>query len=408
MPGPLAGIKVVEVATFIAMPSAGALLADLGADVVKVEPPAGDLWRAARNRTDGVFPSNPMFLLDNRGKRDIAVDLGKPEGQAVVRRLASTADVFTTNLVPHRRERYGMTYAALSAQNQRLVYLSLTGYGEHGPDRDRLSFDVTAFWARSGILHTMAQPGEPPSVPPSSVGDHLVSPLLALGVLSALFERERSGLGQEVDISLMQAGLWGLGADAQQALVSGKSPHSTGRTGRRNPLRNTYRTEDDRWFLLNSQRDREWPGFCTAVGRADLRDDQRFATPEARNRNCLELVAVLEDLFSTDTLAGWGERLDRSGVVWAPVQGLQEALADPQTIENAYLAELDQPGYGPIQTLRPPFSFSRSEAGPFAPTPEVGQHTEEVLLEAGYTWDDISQLREAGAIGLDADTTEAR
>ena len=403
MPGPLAGVKVLEVATFIAMPSAGALLADLGAEVVKVEPPGGDLWRAARNRTDGVFPSNPMFLLDNRGKRAIAVDLSKPEGQAVVRRLAQDVDVFTTNLVPHRRERYGMTYDALAAGNPRLVYLSLTGYGEHGPDRDRLSFDVTAFWARSGILDTMAQPGEPPALPPSSVGDHLVSPLLAMGVLAALYERERSGLGQEVDISLMQAGLWGLGADAQQALVSGKSPHSTGRTGRRNPLRNTYRTADGRWFLLNSQRDREWPGFCMAVGRPDLREDPRFTTPDARNRHCLELVAVLEELFSTDTLAGWGERLDRSGVVWAPVQSLQDALADAQTIENGYLAELDQPGYGRIRTLRPPLAFSRSEAGPFGPAPEAGQHTEEVLLEAGFTWDEITVSRESGAIGLDAE-----
>ncbi len=407
MAGPLAGVRVVEVATFIAMPSAGALLADLGADVVKVEPPAGDSWRAARNRTDGAYPSNPMFLLDNRGKRSIAVNLATAGGQAVVRRLTGAADVFLTNLVRARRERFGMSYAALSVQNPRLVYLALSGYGDAGPEADRLGFDVNAFWARSGILDTMTEPGTPPPVPSSSVGDHMVSPLLVMGVLAALHERTRSGLGQEVSASLLHSGLWAMGSDLQQALVSGKSPHSTGRSGRRNPLRNTYRAADGRWFFINSQRDREWPWFCAAVDQPGLETDARFATPDARNRNCPALVALLEQVFATAPLAEWERRFDRHNVVWAPVQTLQEALADPQTAANGYLTELEQPGYGTIGTVRPPVGFGRSQAGPQGPAPEAGQHTEEVLLEAGYNWEEIARLRESGAVGLDAAAGES-
>lgn len=403
MPGPLDGVRVVEVATFIAMPSAGALLADLGAKVVKVEPPAGDLWRAARNRTDTPFPTNPMFLLDNRGKRSIAVNLAHPDGQAVVRRLTDQADVFITNLVRDRRERFGMTYADLAATNSRLIYLALSGYGDQGPEADRLSFDVTAFWARSGILDTMTEPGTPPPVMPSSVGDHMMSPLLVMAITAALFERERSGRGQEVNTSLLHAGLWALGADLQQALVSGKSPHATGRTGRRNPLRNTYQAGDGRWFMLNCQRDREWPWICAALDRPELETDARFATPGDRNRNCLELVALLESVFAGATLDDWGQRFDGHGVVWAPVQSAQEALADPQTTANGYLTHMDQPGYGAVLTIRPPVTFSRTPAEPQGPAPEAGQHIEEVLLDAGYNWEEIERLRATGAIGLEAE-----
>ncbi len=399
MPGLLDGVRVVEVATWIAVPACGALLADLGATVMKVESPTGDIWRATARRVGAGFPGNPAFQVDNRGKRSIAVNLEHVEGQAVVRRLLRSADVLTTNLVPRRQQRYGLTYAAAAAENPRLIYLAFSGYGDQGPERDRLGFDFTAFWARSGMLEAMTEPGSPPPMPPGSTGDHATAPLLLAGVLGALYERERSGRGQQVATSLLNSALWAISSDLQQTLISRQPlPHTNRADG--NPVRNTYRSADGVWFLLMAPEERDWPKVCTAIDRPDLAVDPRFATFANRSAHNAELIALLDGAFGARALADLGPRFDAQGVVWGPVQSMRTAIDDPQVRANGYVTMVEHPTFGPFETPNTPLRYSRSETGPKGAAPEIGQHTEEVLLEAGYTWDDIGRLREEGAIGV--------
>jgi len=392
-------VRVVEVATWIAVPACGALLADLGATVIKVEAPTGDIWRATARRAGSGFPGNPAFQVDNRGKRSIAVNLEQPEGQAVVRRLLRSADVLTTNLVPRRQHRYGLTYEMASAENPRLIYLAFSGYGDQGPERDRLGFDFTAFWARSGLLEAMTDPGMPPPMPPGSTGDHATAPLLLAGVLGALYERERSGRGQRVATSLLNSALWAISSDLQQTLIARQAlPHTSRAEG--NPVRNTYRSADGGWFLLMAPEERDWPKLCAAIERRDLVTDARFATFAGRSAHSAELIALLDGVFGARPLAELGPRFDAQGVVWGPVQSMRTAIDDPQVRANGYVTTVEHPTFGPFETPNTPLRYSRSETGPKGAAPEIGQHTEEVLLEAGYTWDDIGALQEVGAVGV--------
>ncbi|MBI2887864.1 MAG: CoA transferase [Chloroflexi bacterium] len=403
MSAPLEGIRVLEVANWLAVPATGALLADMGAQVVKVEPPSGDPWRNFQLSSIGMdttFPGNPMFQVDNRGKRSIAVNLERPEGQAAVRRLTEGSDVFLTNLVPARRERFGLTYAHLSPRNPRLVYLGFSGYGNAGPDRDRLGFDFAAFWARSGIMSLVGEPDLTPALQRTGMGDHSTAPLLLAGVLAGLYERARSGRGQEVSGSLLNMGLWVLGSDLQAALVSGQEPTRNPRSQAPNPIWNIYQAGDGKWLMLVMPTPEPyWPRVCQAIGRPELAEDLRYSSTEGRKAHCRELVALLDSAFATATRAEWGQRLDAHGLIWAPVQGLSDVMADPQVAANGYLTTVEHPDYGPFQTVDTPLKFSDSQVHARGPAPETGQHTEEVLLEAGYTWDELIRLREAGAIG---------
>ncbi len=403
MSSPLDGIKVLEVANWLAVPAAAALMADMGAQVVKVEPPEGDPWRNFQLNSVGMaapFPGNPMFEVDNRGKRSVGIDLVVPEGQEAVRRLAREADVFVTNLVPARRDKYGLTYPRLSADNPGLVYLGFSGYGNAGPERDRLGFDYAAFWARSGIMSLVGEPGETPPLPRTGIGDHSTAPLLLAGVLAALYERKASGRGQEVSGSLLNAGLWVLGSDLQAALITRQAPQRSPRQSAPNPIWNTYRAGDGKWLLLVMPTpDAYWPRVCAAVGRPDLGESPRYASIEGRKAHCAELVAALDTAFASATRDEWAKRLDAHGVIWAPVQDLTEVVEDPQIRANAFFTTVEPPSFGPYEAIDTPLKFGRSGVGVRGPAPAVGQHTEEVLLEAGYTWDDLARLRERGVFG---------
>ncbi len=400
---PLAGITVVEVANWLAAPAAGALLADLGADVIKIEPPAGDPWRYFQMESmgyDGPFPINYCFEVDNRGKRSVALDIGAPAGREAALRLIDSCDVFLTNLVPSRRERFGLTYQQVSARNPRVVYLGFSGYGPDGPDRDRLGFDYAAFWARSGIMSVVGEPGETPALQRAGMGDHTTAPLLALGVMAALFERARSGRGQEVTGSLLNSALWVLNSDVQAALVTGQAPRRSKRTANPNPIWNSYQAGDGRWFLLVMPTpDPYWPRGGAAIGRPDLGGDPAYATPALRRERSPEIVALFEQVFASAPLAEWGSRFDAEGIIWAPVQALDDVINDPQVRANGYFTTVSHPTHGPYETVQTPLKFSRSEVGVRGAAPEVGQHTEEVLLAAGFSWDEIAGLRAAGALG---------
>lgn len=399
----LQGIRVLEVASWIAAPAAAACLADMGAEVIKVEPPEGDAWRNFRVESLGFskpFAHNYLFELDNRGKRSITLDLREESGQEALHRLTATADVFLTNLVAGRRERYGLTYARLAEQNRRLIYAAVSGYGEQGPDRDRLGFDYAAFWARSGLLNMVREPDSPPSLQRGGTGDRATSMFVLAGIMTALFERERSGLGQEVDLSLFNAGVWAMGEVLQAALIANEEQQRPPRTEVQNPLTNAYRTGDGKWLILiMAQSDPYWPKLCAALGRPGLTDDQRFAGMDARAAHRKALVALLDETFAAGTRDAWAERLDAHGIIWAPCQDVMDVLRDPQLGANDMTVPLEDPARGSYATLAAPFKLSRTPPAPGGPAPALGQHTEEVLLDAGYSWDDITALRASRALG---------
>jgi crotonobetainyl-CoA:carnitine CoA-transferase CaiB-like acyl-CoA transferase len=403
MDGPLDGVQVLEVANWLAGPTTAALLADMGAAVIKVEPPSGDSWRgtisSAAAGSEVKVDRNWGFEMDNRGKRSLTVNLTHPAGRAVVHRLAERADVFITNLSPARAERYELTYPALARRNARLIYAQVTAYGAEGPDRDKPGFDFTAYWARSGMMHLMGDAGAPPILQRPGMGDHTTALALLSGILAALIERGRSGHGQEVRCSLLNTGAFVLGSDMQLALVTGTNPAKRDAVAPPNPIQQRYRCADDRWLLLNMpQSDPYWPKVCAALGRPDLIDDPRCATFAARTRNSQAICAIIAAIISAEPLPVWAERFEAQGLIWAPVALPTEAIADPQARLNRHFATIEHPTLGRFETVDIPIRFSRSHVTARGPAPEVGQHTEEVLLELGYSWEDISALRAAGAL----------
>jgi formyl-CoA transferase len=399
MDGPLAGVRVLEVANWLAAPAGCALLADFGAEVIKVEPPGGDALRGYSPQAVGYdVPFNFVFELPNRGKKGMTLNLEPPQARGVLYRLVEGADVFVTNLLPRRRERYGLTYEDLARHRPDLVFVSVTGYGSWGPDRDRPGYDYAAFWARSGIMGLLGEPGDPPPPQRPAMGDHTVALLVAGSVAMALLDRQRTGEGQEVDVSLHNTGLWVLGADVQGALA-GADPPKPSRRAVPNPIWNSYRTKDDRWIqLVMLVADMYWPGFCRAVGREDLEKDPRFDSLGSRYQNREELIALLDDVFAERTLEEWTGPLDEQGCIWAPAQTVREVVDDPQTRARGAFRKIEHPTAGEIELVDTPVKFSKARVEARGPAPELGQHTEEVLLEAGYDWDDIVRLRDESVI----------
>jgi crotonobetainyl-CoA:carnitine CoA-transferase CaiB-like acyl-CoA transferase len=402
MEGPLAGVRVLELGIWVAVPSAAAVLADWGARVVKIEPPDGDPLRGLA--ATGLVPYqpdvNPAFQLDNRGKRSIVLDLRAPGGRDVAHALVRQSDVFVSNLRRQKLVALGMGFEMLRALNPRLVYATLTGYGVDGPERDRAAFDYAAFWARAGIMASLGEPEGPPPTQRPGMGDHMTGLGMAGAIAAALLARERTGEGQEIRMSLFQAGMWMLASDIQAAITTGYCHTPGGRAAAPNPLFNFYRTKDERWLhLIMLQPDRHWPAFCGAIGRPDLTTDARFADALVRFRHAHELIAILDPLFATRTFAEWAAVLDESGCFWGAVQSVADVVSDPQAEAIGAFAETRLPDGRPLRVVRSPVAFGATPAEVVGPAPELGQHTEEVLLEAGYTWEDIARLKAAGTLG---------
>ena len=400
MPGPMDGVRVVELGFWVAGPSAAAVLADWGAAVVKIEPPDGDPFRGLYLSASGVeIPANPPFELDNRGKRSIALNLRTAEGRAIADRLLDDADVFVTNVRPEILESFGLDDARLRARNPRLVYARVTGYGERGPDRDRPAYDIGAFWSRAGIAAALTPPGGDPPYQRGAMGDHVAGMTLAGGVAAALLARTKSGEGQTVTTSLLRVGVFVLGWDTSATLRLGIPAMPMTRTATPNPVIGCYRAGDGRWFwLLGLQGQRHWPDLVRAIDRPALLDDARFATMRARRENCAELVGILDEVFATRPLAAWGEALDRAGMWWAPVQSTEEVIRDPQAIAAGAFVDVPQLEGDPIPGVASPVDFSTDAWTPTAPVPELGQHTEEILLELGYDWTAIAELKDRAVI----------
>ena len=398
MAGPMEGIKVVELGFWVAGPSCSAILADWGADVVKVEPLIGDPFRGIGAYFAAVTGEdmNPPFELDNRGKRSIGLDYGTDAGRQVLADLVGTADVFVTNLRVDALERAGLDHASLMARHPRLVYASVTGLGLDGEERTRAAYDVGSFWSRSGVVAALTPEGCELPYQRGGMGDHMTGMAAAGAVAAALFVRERTGQGQLVSTSLLRIGAYMLGWDNSINLRTGLPTVPITRRTAPNPLILDYGASDGRRFwLLGLEGDRHWPNVLRAVGRPDLADDPRFAWLFDRAANTAALVAELEGEFTKKTMAEWAEIFDREGVWWAPVQATHEFIEDPQ----ALAARCFVPGGdGSARVVATPVDFSATPWAPGAAIPETGQHTEEVLLELGYDWDRILTLKDAGAI----------
>ena len=391
--GPLTGVRVLDAAGMIAGPSAAALMADFGADVIKLEPPQGDLLRGMIGVEDG---PDPWWQLDNRGKRGVAIDLSRPEGIDAAHAIAATCDVFLTNLTAERQERYRLRSEDLRADHPELIHATITGYGRSGPDKDRLAFDHTAFFSRGGVLDIMGEPGAPPGGR-AGQGDHTTALGLLAAILLALRERDLTGEGQDIEVALMQMAIWTLGSDISVGMATGEMPAPRMRIETPSPLVTRFQCADGKWIQLCMPGDRHWPAFCEAIDRNEWMEDPRFATLEARAENAPELIIGCDEVFAGADRDTWAQRCDAAGLTWGPIQSLSEVVADPQAAVLGAFGDVDGLDR-PFRTVNAPLHLSGSQHGVRGRAPNHGEHGAEVLAEAGLSTEQIERLIDSGVI----------
>ena len=397
---PLSGITVIEAANYVAAPAAGALMADLGATVYKIEPPGGEVMRGVvPTGGPGNMPFNFLFELENRGKKSVTIALDAPGGPSLLLRLLSKADVFLTNFMAPRLEKFGLAPEAVLAVNPRLIYVSVSGYGITGPDAARPGFDFSAFWTRSGIMSLVGHPGAPPVLSRIAQGDHTTGINALAATLAALRLRDLTGEGQVVEISLQQTGAYTIATDLSRTLVDGTQPKVMDRTAPDNPLFNTYPTRDGNWILLvHMTPDPYWPKLCAALGLTSMADDPDCATMAARRTNGRALAATIEAAFLQDDLANWAKKLDSHGLIWAPRTELPDVVADPALRSRDAFQPFDTPG-GRFETVGAPFVIRDADVRVRGMASEAGADTAEALAAAGLSEDDIARLAEQGVFG---------
>ena len=400
---PLDGIRVIEVDSWMAAPSAGAILADLGADVVKVEPLGGDAMRGTGRpaKVDGTLKGYDfVFDVDNRGKRSIAIDLASDGGSLIVQRLCVTTDIFLCNLLPHRQERFGLDPTSLHAQQPKLVHATLTGYGTHGPEAWRPGYDVTAFFGRSGLYDSMRETSEGlvPQARPAQ-GDHTTGLALVASILAALRLVDQTGNGQVVEASLFETAAWTLASDLGVTAADGAPVRQRSRSHQITPLTNRYPCGDDRWVVFNMPEAPAFARFCGAVGLDHLVDDPRFDSVRTRFQNMVELVELIDAALSVKPRDEWGSIFDEHGLIWGPVRGLHEVVADPQAEAMGLFPAITHPEAGEYRTVRSPIRLRGVDTAPRAPAPSLGEHSRSVLADAGLALDEINALIADGSVG---------
>lgn len=397
----LAGVRVIDAANFIAGPVATTIMADHGADVIKIEPPEGDPYRH-RMGGPGVpeSPYNFRWIVDNRTKRGLALDLKRPEGRAVLRKLVERSDVFVTNAPLDSRQRLGTRWEDLAPINPRLVYASITAYGEHGEEAARTGYDATALWARTGLMDLVKpSPDAAPSRALPGMGDHPTGVALFAAIMAALYRRERTGRGTMVSTSLLANGLWMNAIQIQAALSGAKVEPRPPREEPSTALANLYRCGDRRWFLLNALNDeRDWPALLRAVERPDLAADPRFATTPARRAHARALVPVLDAIFGARPWAEWKERLHAHGLTFGDVATVDDARHDRQMTDSGALVPFPDPRAGAPLTVASPLWLDGVDRVAPRLAPELGEHSLEVLREAGYSDAEMDALLEARVI----------
>jgi crotonobetainyl-CoA:carnitine CoA-transferase CaiB-like acyl-CoA transferase len=399
----LEGIKVVEVGAAVAVPIVGMLMGSWGAEVIHVEPPEhGDMQRVAGERLSAwtqYSEINYLWEHVDRNKKSIGVNLASPEGQQIIRKLCADADVFLNNLRPYEMGKFNLSYEILSAVNPKLIYANLTGYGLRGPEKNTGGFDSVAFWARSGVMEMMHDPDTAPNVSRAAYGDSITSLSLLAGVMTALLTRERTGIGQQVEVSLYNTAAWILGFDIAGCLVTGKDAVRPQRKSMANPIRNHYPTRDNRWIMLGmTNAQTYWPEFCKAINRQELENDPKYATFSAREKNAAELIKLIEEIFLTKTYAEWMEILGKFKLVWSPVVTPLEVTHDEQAIANDFFGEMEIAGRDKIKVLNNPIRLSKTPADIQSRAPELGEHTSGLLAKLGYGPEEVLRMKEAGTI----------
>ncbi len=404
MSGPLEGIRVLDWTQWQMGTVATSFLADYGAEVIHIEHRVqGDAGRGLGLSNLGDLSGGRVayFETNNRGKKSLAIDLSKPEGRDVIYRLVEKSDVFVHNFRQGVPEKLKLDYETLSRINPALVYAAASGYGPKGPEATQPAFDLVGL-ARSGISSFVSTLDGDPNLPPGGLADQMGGVMTSYGILMALLARERKGVGQKVDVSHLGSMITLQGLAIGMTLLL-KPPPFTRPTRKQaaNPLWNYYLCAGDRWIVLgNLQPDRKWPALCRALGITNLQDDPRYANAMARRENCQELIAILDEIFLTKTVDEWIKLLrDAGDIICTPLQTIRDLPEDPQVIANQYLVDVEHDTLGEIKVRGLPVALSKTPGTVRPVAPEFGQHTEEVLIDvAGYTWEDIAELREKEVI----------
>lgn len=403
----LKGIRVVEMGLWVAGPAAGGILADWGAEVVKIEMPKGDPMRKLFGALSGSKEDRcPPFDLYNRGKKSVALDVNHPDGMALVQRLVATADVFATNMRPQFLERIGLDHATLLAKHPRLVYASLTAYGLEGPDRDAPGYDMAAYSGRSGLAERTTPPGASPPVLPGGMGDNVTAITMVSGIMGALFHRERTGQGQMVSTSLLRTGIYSIGMDVSTRVGLGRIAAAPSRTRPQNPLMNSYCASDGKWFwIVGAESERHWPGIVEALGEPALMKDERFTTPRDRRRNSEALVLAIDGLTARHTREEWSAIFRKHDVWWAPINSVDDLMTDAQVLASGAFVHVPvhegQAAPESFNGVATPVDFSGTPAGPAGPPPGVGADADGLLASLGVSRDELARLRSAGVLAPD-------
>src|ERR1700749_1556671 len=392
------GLKVVDFASFIAGPSAAVILSDFGADVVKVEPPNGEMWRIGQKmppqpNSDVPYP----FQLANRNKRSLALDLKSPEAGKILERLVKWADVFIVNTPHIARKKLKLTYEDVVQGNPRLVYADITGYGDKGPDANLPGFDLTSYWARSGLLSMTRDAGAPPTWPVAGSGDNAPAVGLYSAIVTGLYRRERTGEGSHVTTSLLAEGVWSASVSIQAALCDAKFFGLHDRMHPANAAMNVYRAKDETWFVLLITPDKV-AAVANAIGRTDLLTDPRFSDPAKLMANMPALTAILDKIFCAEPMAHWYDVFNGVHVTFGAVREPQEVINDPQLRVNDIVVPLEGAGSKLTSTISSPLQVHGVAKVPAKRAPKIGEHNEEVLRQLGFSAAEIDGLRTSGAI----------
>ena len=404
MSGPLDGIRIIDWTIWQQGPVATQMLADLGAEVIKIEErERGDPGRGITAVAgSGTVKSgrNYYFEANNKHKKSIALNLKQPAAREIVHRLTARSDVFVQNFRKGVAKRLGLGYADLAVHNPRLIYASASGYGPEGPDSGEPSFDYLG-QARSGIMNAIGSGTTTPTYVYGGIADQMGAVMLAYGVLAALFARERTGIGQEVDASHLGSMMALQGLNVVARTIMGKEFPRNTRANAYNPLWNHYRCADDKWISLAMlQPDRYWRDFCEVLGKPELIADPRFAEVKIRGKNSAALIAIFDDVFATRPRDEWMRVLKgRGDFIYTIVNSVSDLPDDPQVRANDYVVDYDHPALGNLTLLGMPVKLSATPGEPRGHAPELGEHTELLLTEMlGYSWDDVARLREANVI----------
>lgn len=394
----LEGLRVIELATYIAAPGAAGIMADWGADVIKVESPEGDPMRRFFDTIGSDQDANPVFELDNRGKRAVVLDIRSDLGREALKALVATADIFLTNVRPAALARAGLDHDALKVVNPRLIYASLTGYGLTGPDADKPGMDVAAFWSRAGVGAITAPKGSEPFPIRTGMGDHVTSLATVSAILAAVHERQRTGVGRLVETSLLRTGVYAIGSDMAIQLRLGKLASTRGRREAVQPLANFYKTADGRWIcLLPRQGSVDWPRIAAAAGHPELVDDPRFSSAKARREHGEALVDILDAAFGAMTYAQAAEALDAGDITWAPYQTPRELAEDAQAEAAGCFVQTPDGRGGTFRAPAAPARFPGVEDQPRGPAPALGADTAAVFRELGWDEEKVAALTAVSA-----------